>query len=140
MSAEEGSRLVGPNSEAATEVGLQAYYARKRSMVVWSLILALPASLAAAAGSPVAAVALVSGTVCGIVNALLSMRGNERLVDHRSVGFFVFGSILRILVFGIVPVEFALHGPWWTLLTYFIGFFTPLAVYAVSVGREAPTG
>jgi hypothetical protein len=140
MDAEQGSRRTGPNSEAATAAGLRAYLARKRSMVVWSLVVAAPASLVVAAGSPVAAVALVLGTACGIVNALLSMRGNERLIDHRSVGVFVLGSVLRIVVFGIVPVEFALHGPWWTLVTYFIGFFTPLAVYAVSVGRETRTG
>jgi hypothetical protein len=121
-------------------VELRAYYARKRTMVVWSLLLALPASLVVWAGSPVAALALGFGTVCGIVNALLSMRGNERLLDHRSVGFFVISSVVRILVFGIVPVEFALHGPWWTLVTYFTGFFTPLAVYALSVGRAVRTG
>jgi hypothetical protein len=140
MRSEQGSRPAGPNSEAAAAVELRAYYARKRSMVAWSLVVAVPAGLVIATGSPVAALALVFGAVCGIVNALLSMRGNERLLDHRSVGFFVISSVLRILVFGIVPVEFALHGPWWTLLSYFTGFFTPLAIYALSVGRAVRTG
>jgi hypothetical protein len=108
-------------------------------MVVWSLAVAVPASLAVAVGSLVAAVALGTGTLCGIVNALLSMRSSERLVDHRSVGSFVFSSVLRIFVFGIIPVAFARHGPWWSLATYFVGFFTPLAVYALSVGRAVRT-
>jgi hypothetical protein len=58
------------------------------------------------------------------------MRGNERLLDHRSIPTFVISSILRIAVFGIVPVEFALHGPLWTMAAYFAGFFTPLVLYA----------
>jgi hypothetical protein len=48
--------------------------------------------------------------------------------------------VLRILVFGIVPVEFGLHGPWWSMATYFVGFFTPLALYAVIVARGLRTG
>ncbi len=80
------------------------------------------------------------GTGCGLANALLTMRGNERLIDHRSVSAFVFSSTLRIAVFGIVPVEFAQHGPWWTMATYFVGFFTPLALYVAIVARAVRTG
>jgi len=100
-------------------------------MAIWSFALSVPVGLALVPVSPVAAAAEVFGTVCGLLNALLSMRSNERLGDHRSVGTFVFSSVLRIGVFGIVPVAFALHGPWWTMATYFIGFFTPLAAYAI---------
>jgi hypothetical protein len=109
-------------------------------MAVWSLGFAVLAGLAVWAKSPVAAVALVVGTGCGLANALLTMRGNERLVDHRSVSTFVISSTLRIGVFGIVPVEFAQHGPWWTMGTYFVGFFTPLALYAAIVARAVRTG
>ena len=109
-------------------------------MVAWSVLFAVCASLALAQPSPIAAVAIAFGTVCGLLNALLTMRGNERLVEHRSVSFFVFSSILRIAVFGIVPVEFALHGPAWTMAAYFLGFFTPLALYAFIVARAVRTG
>jgi hypothetical protein len=115
---------------------LRAYYARKRTMALWSIGVAVVAGLALAPLSPIAAIAEVFGTFCGIANALLTMRGNERLADHRRVGAFVLSSVLRIAVFGIVPVEFALHGPWWSMATYFFGFFTPLAVYALIVARK----
>jgi hypothetical protein len=115
---------------------LRAYYARKRTTAVWSLAIALAAGAALVPVSPIAAIAEVFGTCCGILNALLSMRGNERLAEHRRVAAFVLSSVLRIAVFGIVPVEFALHGPWWTMATYFVGFFTPLAVYALIVARK----
>ena len=108
--------------------------------MLWSLALALPAALLIVPASPVAAVALMAGAVCGLLNAYLSMRSNERLLDHRSVGTFGISSVLRILVFGIVPVEFAQHGPWWTMATYFVGFFTPLALYVAIVARAVRTG
>jgi len=119
---------------------LRAYFDRKRPMAVWSIGFAVLAGLVIGTKAPIAGIALVFGTGCGIANALLAMRGNERLVDHRSVASFVFSSILRIGVFGIVPVEFALHGPWWTMAAYFIGFFTPLALYTVLVARAVRTG
>ena len=139
MGSEQVSQPAGPNSEAAAAAELRAYYARQWSTVVWSLVATAVASLAVAAGSPIAGVALGVGGLCGIANALLTMRSTERLVDHRSVGSFVFSSLLRIVVFGIIPVEFALHGPWWSMATYFAGFFLPLAIYAVRVGRAVRT-
>ncbi len=125
---------------AVPEDLLRAYFDRKRPMVVWSIVFAVLAGLVLTTKAPIAGIALVFGTGCGIANALLTMRGNERLVDHKSVATFVFSSILRIGVFGIVPVEFALHGPWWTMVAYFTGFFTPLALYTVLVARAVRTG
>ena len=122
------------------EAELRAYYGRKLPMAVMSLSFGISAGLVVATRSPIAGIALVFGTLCGIANAYLTMRGTERLVDHRSVSSFVFSSILRIGVFGIVPVEFALHGPWWSMGAYFIGFFTPLALYTVLVARAVRTG
>ena len=140
MSVGEGSSQDSPNSGgAAPEAEMRAYHARKRSMAIWSLALSIPVGLALVPASPVAAVAEVFGTVCGILNALLSMRSNERLGDHRQVAAFVLSSVLRIAVFGIVPVAFALHGPWWTMATYFTGFFTPLGVYAIAAARSIRT-
>jgi hypothetical protein len=109
-------------------------------MAAWSVLFAVSAALAIAAKSPLAAVAIVTGTACGVANALITMRSNERLVEHRSVSFFVFSSILRVAVFGIVPVEFALHGPAWLMAVYFLGFFVPLALYAILVARAVRTG
>ncbi|MBD5655486.1 MAG: hypothetical protein IAI50_09975 [Candidatus Eremiobacteraeota bacterium] len=119
---------------------LRAYFDRKRPMAVWSVAFAVLAGLIVGMKSEVAGIALVFGAGCGLANAFLTMRGTERLVDHRSVSSFVFSSILRIGVFGIVPVEFALHGPWWSMGAYFIGFFTPLALYTVLVARSVRTG
>ena len=119
---------------------MRAYFDRKRPLAVYSVSFAILAGLVVATKSPIAAVALVTGTLCGLANAFLTMRGNERLVDHRSVAAFVFSSMLRIGVFGIVPVEFALHGPWWSMAAYFIGFFAPLACYSVMVARTVRTG
>jgi hypothetical protein len=130
-----------PNTEAAvSEVELRAYYDRKRPMALWSVGLAVLLGAAIATKSPIGAVALVFGTGCGLANAFLSMKSNERLAEHRNTAIFVLSSILRIGVFGIVPVEFALHGPWWTMIAYFIGFFTPLALYTVLVARAVRTG
>jgi hypothetical protein len=109
-------------------------------MAAWSLFVAVLGGLVLWTTSPIASAALVFGTGCGLANALLTMRGNERLVDHRSVSAFVISSTLRIGIFGIVPVEFALHGPWWTMAAYFFGFFTPLALYTMLVARSVRTG
>ncbi len=119
---------------------LRAYHDRKLPMVAWSVAFAVFAGLALSIRSPLGGVALWFGTGCGLANAFLTMRGNERLADHRSVSAFVFSSILRIGVFGIVPVEFALDGPAWTMAAYFFGFFTPLAFYAVLVARAVRMG
>ena len=86
---------------------------------------------------PRPALGLFTGAVCGVLNALLSMRANEGLVGARGVAGFVLSSVVRIFVFGIVPVGLSLHGPWWTMAAYFAGFFTPLALFALSV-RRAP--
>jgi hypothetical protein len=106
-------------------------------MAVWSVVFAVLAGGIVATKSPFGAVALLFGTSCGLANAFLTMRGNERLLDHRSVSVFVISSILRIAVFGIVPVEFALHGPLWAMAAYFFGFFMPLALYAAIAARGA---
>ena len=117
---------------AVSQASLRAYYDRKRPMAAWSVLFAVCAGSLLAVLSPLASAALFTGTACGLANAFFSMHGNERLAEHRSVSFFVFSSIIRIAVFGIVPVEFALHGPAWSMVAYFMGFFTPLALLRVS--------
>ena len=126
-------KLARPRSAAE----LRAYYARKRSTVVWSLVCDRGGVPRRGGGSRRSRVSRWESVACaGSLNALLTMRSTERLVDHRSVGSFVFSSLLRIVVFGIVPVDFALHGPWWSMATYFAGFFLPLALYAVRVASR----
>ncbi|MEO6990966.1 MAG: hypothetical protein ABI346_07945 [Candidatus Baltobacteraceae bacterium] len=138
---QEGSTPTSPNlgDAARPEAAVRAYRARKRPMVLRSALVGLALGLVFLAVSPLASLSVLVGVACGLMNALLSMRGNERLVDHRSVGSFVFSSVLRILVFGIVPVGFGTHGPWWTFGSYFIGFFTPLTLYAIDVARAPRT-
>lgn len=136
--SEQGSRAGGPNTSDAA-AALAAYRAVKRRVVVESLILAVPSSLIVALGSRTAAIGLAVGICCGVVNALISMQSNERLAEHRSVALFVLSSVLRVFVFGIIPVGLSLRGPWWTLVTYFAGFFTPLALFALSVARAPRT-
>jgi hypothetical protein len=63
------------------------------------------------------------------------MYGNERLVERRLVGMHVISSLLRIGLFGIVPVLLTLRsGSLWSLGLYFAGFFIPLALYGLAVG------
>lgn len=122
-------------SPAESAVDLQIYMNLKRAITLRSLALVLLAAAPIAFSSPLGAFSLITGGVCGVLNMWLAMHGNERLVEHRSVGAFVFSSFLRVGVFAIVPVGLALHGPWWTFMIYFAGFFTPLALYMISVQR-----
>jgi hypothetical protein len=78
------------------------------------------------------AIALAVGGAAGIGNALLSMHGNERLVERGNITAFVISSFVRIGLFGIVPVLLAVRAPSvWTLGWYFIGFFMPLALSGI---------
>jgi hypothetical protein len=116
-------------AEAAADL---AYYRKlkRTSSLGTLLVVALPA-LPVAAWFPWYALALVVGGAAGIANTLLSMHGNERLLERRNVAAFVLSSFVRIGLFGIVPVVLALRAPsLWTLGCYFAGFFTPLALSA----------
>ena len=105
-----------------------AFYLRlKRGVWLGTLLVTAPAAAILAAWKPWFAVALAVGAAAGIANSLLSMYGNERLLDRRSVLIFVISSFGRIGLFGIVPVILAVRLPSvWTLGWYFIGFFVPL--------------
>ena len=132
---QQGSLGGGPNTTGAFDAAFSVYRTARRRLIAGSLLIAVPLTLGVAVASRISAVALAAGIVCGILNALLSMRSSERLADHRSTALFVLSSVLRIFVFGILPVGLAVHGSWWTLVAYFAGFFTPLALFAVSVAR-----
>ena len=122
-------------SPADAAADLEIYKNLRRSVLVRSSIAVLVLAALLAVRTPPGSVSLIVGGFCGLANMVLSMRSNERLADHRSVGAFVFSSFLRVGVFAIVPVGLALHGPWWTMAIYFLGFFTPLLLYFSSVQR-----
>lgn len=114
-------------AEAAADL---AFYKKMRRAAVLGtlLVVALPAILLAF-WFPWFGLALAVGGIAGIANTLLSMHGNERLLERRNVAAFVLSSFVRIGLFGIVPVVLAVRAPsLWTLALYFAGFFTPLAV------------
>jgi len=119
-------------AEAAADAAL--YKKLKKRATSGSLIVVAISALPLAPWYPWFALALVVGGVCGVGNALLSMAGNERLLDRRNVPVFVLSSFLRLGLFGIVPVVLALRvSSLWTLGCYFIGFFVPLALYGLSL-------
>ncbi|HET9031202.1 MAG TPA: hypothetical protein VFN49_13600 [Candidatus Aquilonibacter sp.] len=122
-------------SDAEAAADLATYRALKKSVSIRTLLIVAILGAALAPWFFVPALALVAGGGCGILNSLLLMRSNERVVETRSVGGFVFSSFLRIGLFGIVPVAFAVRGPWWSMGCYFAGFFLPLALYMSSVQR-----
>jgi len=122
-------------SDADAAADLAAYFALKRAVSIWSLAVVAVVALLVVRWLPIPALALATGGLCGVLNAQLTGSSGEMLLKGRSVGLFVLSSFLRIGVFGIVPVAFAVHGPWWSMAWYFAGFFLPLALFAVGALR-----
>lgn len=120
-----GRRTYSP-AEAAAD---SAFYRRLKGITAAGAAIALVAAVPVALWMPLRGGALAAGGAAGLVNALLTMHGNERLLDRRSVAAFVLSSFVRIGLFGIVPVVLAVLAPsFWTLGFYFFGFFAPLAL------------
>ncbi|HVN70022.1 MAG TPA: hypothetical protein VMU38_10295 [Candidatus Binatia bacterium] len=122
-------------SDADAAADLAAYFRLKRAVSVWSLASVAVVTLLVVRWLPFPALALATGGLCGVINAQLTGSSGELLLKNRTVGLFVLSSFLRIGVFGIVPVAFAVHGPWWSMAWYFAGFFLPLALFAVGALR-----
>ena len=136
---EEGRLAREPNpTPAGATAELRAYFARKRTVCVSTLLLTLPAAAIAAARAPVLGLDLLLGVASGIAYALLLMRANERLAERgrSSLGIHARSSVLRVFVFGAIPVLTAAIGPVWGMALYFAGFFAPLALYAMAVRGE----
>ena len=126
-----GSRTYSP-AEAAADMAF--YYRLRRAAAVGTLIAVAFAAIPLAAWNLWYAIALAVGGGAGIANAVLSMYGNERLLERRSIAAFVISSFIRIGLFGIVPVILAVRVPsLWTLGWYFVGFFTPLALSGIMI-------
>jgi hypothetical protein len=118
-------------SDADAAADLAAYFALRRAVSIRSLASIAVVTLLVVRWLPFPALALATGGLCGVLNAQLAGSSGELLLKNRTVGLFVLSSFLRIGVFGIVPVAFAVRGPWWSMAWYFAGFFLPLALFAV---------
>ncbi|MDQ6931888.1 MAG: hypothetical protein M3160_01790 [Candidatus Eremiobacteraeota bacterium] len=127
----------GQNTDSAdADVAKNTYMAMKRLIGVRSLLVAALVAGPLAVKAPFLSLEVAMGGVCGVLNMFLLMHGNERLIDGRgSKGTFVVSSLLRILVFGAVPVFLFLRGPWWAMGFYFAGFFLPLLLYPLELSR-----
>jgi len=131
------TRRTDSGAEAAADFAV--YLALKRSVSLWSLVVAAAAGLLVVRWLPHPAYALWAGGACGVLNARWTMRSGERLAVRPSVVGFVLSSFVRIGLFGIVPVAFAVAGPWWSMAWYFAGFFLPLAMFALGAYRAFGT-
>ena len=132
---------ISDNAQGAdAAAAMRAYVARKRSIGVRSMLLLFPVAALTAVWSPVLGFDLVLGGACGLGNMWLVMRNNERLLaGRRSRGVYGAVNLMRILGVGLVPVFSAMTGPWWSIGVALAGFFTPLALYALALGREYST-
>ena len=124
-------------AEAAAD--LAGYYALKRLVAIRSLFVVAALGAVLVRWFPHPVFALWAGGACGVLNALWTMHSGERLAERSSVAGFVLGSFVRIGLFGIVPVAFAVLGPWWSMAWYFAGFFLPLAMFALGAYRASGT-
>jgi hypothetical protein len=138
---EETSPTRRTYSPAEAAADLAFYYKLKRAASLGTLLVLVPPALLLAVWYPWLALALVIGGAAGVANMLLSMHGNERLLERRNVAAFVLSSFVRIGLFGIVPVVLAVRYPSvWTLGCYFVGFFTPLALSATIMRAREKRG
>jgi hypothetical protein len=91
--------------------------------------------------SPLLGFGLAAGGMCGVVNMLLVMRNNERLIERRrSRSAYGLRNTLRIVLVCLVPVVVAADHPWWYMLVAVAGFFAPLALYSFAYRREISMG
>jgi len=140
---EEGRPERGPNEGGAeSSADLREYHARKRLVCVRTSFFLIPLVALVALRNPLASLQLALGGALGVLNMLLVMRENERLLGGgRSRAIFTLNGQVRILAVGILPVAVALRlGQFWTIGLYIAGFFTPLALYALEYRRSIQRG
>jgi hypothetical protein len=141
MKVQEGTREICDNIGCADPTELRNYFSRKRSVAVRASLLLTGIAIMVALRSPVLGLDLAIGGASGVVNMLLIMRNNERLLDGRlSRGAYGFSTVIRVLGVGMLPATAVLTGPPWTLAIAYTGFFTPLVSYALALRNELRRG
>lgn len=142
MKVEQGTFAADDNRPSAEpEEHLRAYFARKRLIGMRSAFVILPVAGCVAIWSPPLGLDLAVGGICGVVNMLLVMRNNERLLERgRSRSAYGLRNTLRIVGVCLVPVVATAHQPWWCMLVAVAGFFAPLVLYSFELRRELSTG
>ena len=132
MKVQEGTLKICDNTGCADPAMMRDYHARKRSVALRSSLLLAGLAILMATRSPILGLDLAIGGGCGVLNMLLIMRNNERLLDgDRSRGAYGFNNVMRVMGVGILPAVAAVTGPVWTLTIAYAGFFTPLVSYAI---------
>ena len=140
---QEGAPGGGHNMGGADPTAeLLAYHARKRLVSVRTSLFLAPLVVLATVRNPVAGLELALGGVLGVLNMLATMRANERLLEGRSSrAIFALNAQIRIFGVCIVPAAVAIRlGEFWTIGLFFVGFFTPLALYALAYHRTVRQG
>ena len=133
--SQEVRQEISDNIRRADRADLRDYDARKRSVALRSSLLLAGIAILVALRSPILGLDLAIGGCCGVVNMLLIMRNNERLLDgRRSRGVYGFNNVVRVLGIGVLPAVAGITGPVWALAISYAGFFTPLASYAIELG------
>jgi len=136
MKVEEGSFPGDRNSQSAA-TGLHAYFARKRTVGVRAAIfICVIATIASIFGVRLGLDTLLGGA-CGIANMLLVMQHNEALLGRgRGVLMHIARGRLRMFGFAALAAVVTIWSPWWAMGLFFIGFFAPLAIYAIQLRGE----
>ena len=132
MKVQEGTLKICDNTGCAEPAMMREYHARKRTVALRSSLLLAGLAILMATRSPILGLDLAIGGGCGVLNMLLIMRNNERLLDGgRSRGVYGFNNVMRVMGVGILPAVAAVTGPVWTMAISYAGFFTPLVSYAI---------
>ncbi len=132
MKVQEVGQEICDNTSGADSADLRDYDARKRSVALGSSLLLMGIAILVALRSPLLGLDLAIGGGCGVMNMLLIMHNNERLLDRRrSRGMYGINNVVRVLGIGILPAIAGITGPFWTLGISYAGFFAPLVSYAI---------
>jgi hypothetical protein len=132
MKVQEGTPKICDNTGCAEPAMMREYHARKRTVALRSSLLLAGLAILMATRSPILGLDLAIGGGCGVLNMLLIMRNNERLLEgRRSRGVYGFNNVMRVMGVGVLPAVAAVTGPVWTLAISYVGFFTPLVSYAI---------
>ena len=132
MKVQEVTQEICDNTGGADSTDLRDYNARKRSVALRSALLLTGIAILMAIRSPLLGLDLAIGGGCGVMNMLLIMHNNERLLDgRRSRGVYGINNVVRVLGIGMLPAIAGIWGPVWALGIAYAGFFAPLVSYAI---------